>query len=237
MAIIEERKKTFNVGDKVYYFVNGRLHNMTYKVTKVEDGKIYILPTDCLINGVVPTLDNYAPVTLPLSGEENVVGVGRFAIYKAEGELKEKVEKFRTKDFVVKEILKAFGVEYTREDEKMRKVLMKRTTQQLFGLYGCLIFPANGSSGVVSVDKEGKMQVQLFVEEEPIMEVKEPIMPKTDKVVEKPKTNGYKVLTMGNSFRCPKDGKKLRNNPCEGCECFNGYTEKTRLGQKTKCAY
>lgn len=161
------------LGDKVYRFINGRYYSGIYKVVEVGTDYYGIIPTDCKINGVEPTVENTNKEIYPLDCEVFAIGIGTLSIHKATPELVEKVDKFNTRMMVIDKICEELKI-CDRNFKAVKDVLLKKSTKQLFAIFFILITEADGKRGICSINKDGHLENDFFIPEELINEVREP---------------------------------------------------------------
>lgn len=165
--------KELELNDKVYKFYNGRYEGGVNLVVQVDDEGYGIIPTDCKINGVEPTVENTSVEHFPKSGEVFITGVGWITIHKATPELKDKVEKYNTRMILTDQLCDILGVGF-RDKERMKKQLLTRTTKQLFAILLILIDKADGKRGICGIKENGILENDFFIPEELVNAVKEP---------------------------------------------------------------
>lgn len=166
-------KQELQLGDKVYRFINGRYYSGIHKVVEVGTDYYCIIPTDCIINGVEPTVENTKPERYPLNGEAFAAGIGILSIHKATPELTDKVDKFKTRMIVIDKICKELNIG-DRNLKAVKDVLLRKSTKQLFAIFFTLITEADGKRGICSINKDGHLENDFFIPEELINEVREP---------------------------------------------------------------
>ncbi len=161
-----------NLGDKVYRFINGNYDGYVYHIVDVGKDYYGIIPTDCTINGQVPTIENTTVEKYPLSQKTFVDGVGTISIHKATPELKDKVDKYRTRMIVIDKICEELKI--NRDFQLVKESLLKKTTKQLFAILFILIREADGKQGVCNINDKGYLENDFFIKEEIVNRVKEP---------------------------------------------------------------
>lgn len=165
-----------NIGDKVYKFYNGRYDHGINIVVEADENGYGIIPTDCTINGVVPTVENTKPERYDKDGKAFVAGMCALSIHKATPELQDKVEKYNVRMLLVDKICDELDI-FNRNGfhrEKAVKKLLTRSTKQLLAIFIILFDKADGKRGLCNIDDKGKLDCDFFVEEELINEVREP---------------------------------------------------------------
>lgn len=162
-----------NIGDKVYKFYNGRYESGIHIVVGVSDTGYDIIPTDCKINGEVPTIENTKPEHFDKEGKAYVVGMCSISIHKATPELQDKVDKYNTRMLLIDKILEQLEIGYSYKD-RVIKHLLTRSTKQLFAILLLLFDKADGKRGLCNIDNDGKLNFDFFVEEELVNYVTEP---------------------------------------------------------------
>lgn len=165
--------KELKVGDKVFKFYNGRYDSGINIVVEADENGYGIIPTDCKINGVEPTIENTKPERYDKDGRAFVNGLCALSIHKATPELEDRVGKYNIRMLLIDKILDELEIGYSYK-ERVTKHLLSRSTKQLFAILILLIDKADGKRGLCNIDENGKLNCDFFIEEELINVVLEP---------------------------------------------------------------
>lgn len=165
--------ESLKLGDKVYRFINGVYYSGVYKVVEVGADYYGIIPTDCTINGVEPTIENTNTEIFPLECEVCAKFIGTISIRKATPELTDKVEKYNTRMLLVDKICEELKIG-NKNFKAVNNVLLKKSTKQLFAILFILVTEADGKRGTCAINNEGRLENDFFIPEELVNEVREP---------------------------------------------------------------